>query len=164
MNCEQLSIQNLQLPISAEQERLKVRDFFGAMRELQRKRMPAYAAIISLHLVPNARNPMYLPLECKRVLARGWLLKLKSEWVRLNTHNACFINVEPFVNQPNQHADLIASYRKLEAEAKEKLELAIAAASKGPSAAKACNETAAKAKRRRDVAAAKLAKHGIDLP
>ena len=68
------------------------------------------------------------------------------------------------MNQPNPHAALIASYRKLEAEAKEKLAMAVIAASKGPSTAKACNETAAKAKRRRDVVAAKLAKHGVELP
>lgn len=67
------------------------------------------------------------------------------------------------MNQTNQHAALIASYHKLEADAKEKLAMAIFAASKGPATAKVCNETAAKAKRRRDVAAAKLAKHGVEL-
>lgn len=67
------------------------------------------------------------------------------------------------MNPTNQHAALIANFRKLEAQAKDKLAVAVAAVSKGPSTAKACNDTATKAQRRRDVAAAKLAKHGVQL-
>ena len=68
------------------------------------------------------------------------------------------------MNQSNPHAALIASYHKLEAQVQAKLAMAVLAASKGPSTAKACNGTAAKAKRRRDVVAAKLSRHGIELP
>lgn len=67
------------------------------------------------------------------------------------------------MNQPIEHAALIASYRKLEAEAKKKMVLAAAAAGKGPGAIKSTAETAEKAKRRRDVAAAQLAKLGVVL-
>ena len=60
------------------------------------------------------------------------------------------------MNQSNPHAALIASYHKLEAQVQAKLAMAVLAASKGPSTAKA--------KRRRDVVAAKLSRHGIELP
>nr|WP_301184148.1 hypothetical protein [Comamonas thiooxydans] len=59
---------------------------------------------------------------------------------------------------------MIASYRKLAAEAAKKAELVKAAASKGPKTIATVSETAAKAARRRDVMAARLAKLGIDLP
>lgn len=62
------------------------------------------------------------------------------------------------------HAELIASYRKLAAEAAKKAELVKAAAGKGPKTIATVSETAAKAARRRDVMAARLAKLGIDLP
>ena len=62
------------------------------------------------------------------------------------------------------HAELIASYRKLAAEATKKAELVKAAAGKGPKTIAAVSETAAKAARRRDVMGAKLAKLGIVLP
>lgn len=62
------------------------------------------------------------------------------------------------------HAELIASYRKLAAEAAKKAELIKAATGKGPKTIAAVSETAAKAARRRDVAAAKLAKLGVELP
>lgn len=67
------------------------------------------------------------------------------------------------MTQSIEHAELIATYRKLDAEAKKKMTMVVAAASKGPSAIKSTSETAAKAKRRRDVVAAKLAKLGVVL-
>jgi hypothetical protein len=67
------------------------------------------------------------------------------------------------VTQPIAHAELIASYRKVAAEAARKAELVKAAASKGPRTIATVSETAAKAARRRDVLAAKLAKLGVVL-
>ena len=62
------------------------------------------------------------------------------------------------------HAELIASYRKLAAEAAKTAALVKAAAGKGPKTIAAVSETAAKAARRRDVAAAKLTQLGVELP
>ncbi|BBL24333.1 MULTISPECIES: hypothetical protein [Comamonas] len=67
------------------------------------------------------------------------------------------------MTQPIAHAELIASYRKVAAEAARKAELVKAAASKGPRTIATVSETAAKAARRRDVLAAKLAKLGVVL-
>ncbi|RDI14876.1 MULTISPECIES: hypothetical protein [Comamonas] len=68
------------------------------------------------------------------------------------------------MTQAIAHAELIASYRKLAAEAAKKAELVKAAAGKGPKTIATVSETAAKAARRRDVMAARLARLGIDLP
>lgn len=68
------------------------------------------------------------------------------------------------MTQAIAHAELIASYRKLAAEAAKKAELVKAAAGKGPKTIATVSETAAKAARRRDVMAARLVKLGIDLP
>ena len=68
------------------------------------------------------------------------------------------------MTQAIAHAELIASYRKLAAEAAKKAELVKAAAGKGPKTIATVSGTAAKAARRRDVMAARLAKLGIDLP
>lgn len=68
------------------------------------------------------------------------------------------------MNQPIEHAELIASYKKVAAEAAKKASLILAASSKGPGVIKTVSETAAKAARRRDVIASKLAKLGIKLP
>lgn len=67
------------------------------------------------------------------------------------------------MNQPNPHAELIASYRKVAADAAKKTALIHMLATKGPQAIATASATAAKAMRRRDVLAAKLAKHGIVL-
>ncbi|MCT9812399.1 hypothetical protein N0K08_17285 [Acidovorax sp. Be4] len=67
------------------------------------------------------------------------------------------------MNQPIAHAELIASYRKVAAEAAKKAELIPAARSKGPGVIKSVTETASKAARRRDVLASKLAKLGVVL-
>ena len=68
------------------------------------------------------------------------------------------------MNQAAPHAELIASYRKLATEATKKADLVKAAAGKGPRTIATVTETAAKAARRRDVVAAKLAKLGVALP
>ncbi len=68
------------------------------------------------------------------------------------------------MTQAIAHAELIASYRKLAAEAAKKAELVKAAAGKGPKTIATVRETAAKAARRRDVMAARLAKLGVALP
>ncbi|BCX53628.1 MULTISPECIES: hypothetical protein [Comamonas] len=68
------------------------------------------------------------------------------------------------MTQAIAHAELIASYRKLAAEAAKKAALVKAAAGKGPKTIATVSETAAKAARRRDVMAARLAKLGVVLP
>ena len=68
------------------------------------------------------------------------------------------------MTQALAHAELIASYRKLAAEAAKKAELVKAAAGKGPKTIATVSETAAKAARRRDVMASRLAKLGVVLP
>ena len=65
------------------------------------------------------------------------------------------------MNQPIAHAELIASYRKVAAEAAKKAELIKASAGKGPRTIATVTETANKAARRRDVLASKLAKLGV---
>ena len=65
------------------------------------------------------------------------------------------------VTTDHEHAALLASYQKLVAEAAKKTDLVKAAAFKGPKAIATASETAAKAARRRDVMASKLAKLGI---
>lgn len=67
------------------------------------------------------------------------------------------------MNQPIAHAELIASYRKVAADAAKKAQLVAAAHAKGPAVIKSVTETASKAARRRDVLASKLAKLGVVL-
>ncbi|MBI1626140.1 hypothetical protein [Comamonas suwonensis] len=67
------------------------------------------------------------------------------------------------MTQPIAHAELIASYRKVAAEAAKKAELIKASAGKGPRTIATVTETANKAARRRDVLANKLAKLGVVL-
>ena len=61
------------------------------------------------------------------------------------------------------HAELIATFRKAQAEAAHKFGLIKAAANKGPKAIQAATETAAKAAKRRDAYAKKLSALGVDL-
>lgn len=63
-----------------------------------------------------------------------------------------------------EHAELVASYRKLVDEVAKKTTLAAAASRKGPKAYAAAYATATKAERRRDVVAAKLLALGVALP
>jgi len=67
------------------------------------------------------------------------------------------------VNQPVAHAELIATYKRAEADAAHKFGLIKAVATKGPKAIQAAVETAAKAAKRRDSYAGKLAELGVNL-
>jgi hypothetical protein len=62
---------------------------------------------------------------------------------------------------PQEYAALMASYQKLVAEVNQKTALVRIASLKGPQAMRAAMATAAKAERRRDVLAAKLAALGV---
>ena len=67
------------------------------------------------------------------------------------------------MNPSTAHAELIATYRRAQAEAAHKSGLIKAVATKGPKAIQAAVETAAKAAKRRDSYAKKLAILGVDL-
>lgn len=67
------------------------------------------------------------------------------------------------MNQPVAHAELIATYKRAEADAAHKFGLIKAVATKGPMAIQAAVETAAKAAKRRDSYARKLAGLGVKL-
>jgi hypothetical protein len=70
---------------------------------------------------------------------------------------------EVLVNQSVPHAELIASFRRAEADAAHKFGLIKAVAQKGPMAIQAAVATAAKAAKRRDSFAKKLNVLGVDL-
>lgn len=67
------------------------------------------------------------------------------------------------MNPTVAHAELIATYRRAEADAAHKFGLIKAAAPKGPKAIQAATETAAKAAKRRDSFAKKLDALGVSL-
>jgi len=67
------------------------------------------------------------------------------------------------VNQSVAHAELIASFKRAEADADHKSGLIKAVAKKGPKAIQAAVETAAKAAKRRDAYAKKLDAVGVGL-
>ena len=67
------------------------------------------------------------------------------------------------MNQSLAHAELIAAFRRAEAEAVHKFGLIKAVANKGPKAIATATEVAAKATKRRDSFAKKLADLGVDL-
>lgn len=67
------------------------------------------------------------------------------------------------MNQPVAHAELIAKYRRAEADATHKLGLIKVAGSKGLKAIQTATDTAAKAAKRRDAFAAKLGQLGVDV-
>jgi enoyl-CoA hydratase/carnithine racemase len=67
------------------------------------------------------------------------------------------------VNQSLAHAELIATFRRAQADAAHKLGLIKAAGKKGPKAIQAAAETAAKAAKRRDSYAQKLNLLGVSL-
>jgi len=67
------------------------------------------------------------------------------------------------VNQPLAHAELIATYRRAEAEAAHKYGLIKVVEKKGPKAIQTAIDTAAKAAKRRDSYAKKLAELGVVL-
>jgi enoyl-CoA hydratase/carnithine racemase len=68
------------------------------------------------------------------------------------------------VNQHVAHAQLIATYKRAQADAAHKQGLIKAVAAKGPKAIQAAVDTAAKAAKRRDGYAQKLAELGVVLP
>jgi hypothetical protein len=67
------------------------------------------------------------------------------------------------VNSSVAHAELLATFRRAQADAAHKLALIKAAANKGPKAIQAAMEAAAKAVKRRDAYATKLDNLGVDL-
>lgn len=67
------------------------------------------------------------------------------------------------MNPSVAHAELIATFKRAEADAAHKFGLIKAAANKGPKAVQAAAETAAKAAKRRDSYAKKLATLGVSL-
>ncbi len=67
------------------------------------------------------------------------------------------------MNQSVAHAELIASFRRAEADAAHKFGLIKAVEKKGPKAIQAAVETAAKAAKRRDSYAKKLNVLGVSL-
>lgn len=67
------------------------------------------------------------------------------------------------VTQPTTHPELLATYRRAQADAAHKHGLIKLVANKGPRAIQAAVETAAKAAKRRDSYARKLADLGVHL-
>ncbi len=67
------------------------------------------------------------------------------------------------MNPSDAHTDLIAAFRRAQAEATHKFGLIKAVANKGPKAIQVATETAAKAAKRRDSYAKKLNALGVDL-
>ncbi|MES2581252.1 MAG: hypothetical protein V4627_00925 [Pseudomonadota bacterium] len=67
------------------------------------------------------------------------------------------------MNARAAHADLIAAYRRAQADADHKAGLVKVVAQKGPKAIQAAVETAAKAAKRRDAFAKKLHVLGVEL-
>jgi len=70
--------------------------------------------------------------------------------------------MEATVNPPIAHAELIATFKRAEADADHKFGLIKAAANKGPKAIQAATEAAAKAAKRRDSYAKKLEILGVN--
>ena len=67
------------------------------------------------------------------------------------------------MNPTHAHAELIATFKRAQADAAHKSGLITAAALKGPKAVQAATETAAKAIKRRDAYAKKLDALGVSL-
>ena len=67
------------------------------------------------------------------------------------------------MNPSVAHAELIATFKRAQADAAHKFGLIQAAAKKGPKAIQAATETAAKAAKRRDAYAKKLQTLGVSL-
>jgi mannosyltransferase OCH1-like enzyme len=85
----------------------------------------------------------------------------KHRWTKSAENNA--LDNEAPVHHSAPHADLLATYRRAEAEAAHKFGLIQAAAKKGPVAIQKATETATKAAKRRDSYAKKLTALGVDL-
>jgi hypothetical protein len=96
---------------------------------------------------PNISNPIAATRRQK-----------KSTWK--SAENSALEN-KVLVNQSLAHAELIAAFRRAEAEAAHKFGLIKAVEKKGPKAIQAAVETAAKAAKRRDSYAKKLNTLGL---
>ena len=111
------------------------------------------------------------PLGCRpyplgvRVVAfassRGFAGARRAWKIRRKWH---FSQWKAPVNQHVAHAQLIATYKRAQADAAHKQGLIKAVAAKGPKAIQAAVDTAAKAAKRRDGYAQKLAELGVALP
>ena len=88
--------------------------------------------------------------------------RLQGLSARKSAENSDLDN-EVFVNPSVAHAELIATYRRAEADAAHKFGLIKAIEKKGPKAVQAAIETAAKAAKRRDSYAKKLNVLGVFL-
>jgi hypothetical protein len=73
------------------------------------------------------------------------------------------LEIEVSVNLPVAHAELLAAFRRAQADAEHKSGLIQVVAKKGPKAIQAAMETAVKAEKRRDSFAKKLTALGVDL-
>ena len=73
-------------------------------------------------------------------------------------------NIEVSVNPLHPHAALIAAFQRAQADAAHKFSLIQVVAKKGPTAIQSAIETAAKAAKRRDSYAKKLAALGVVVP
>ena len=73
------------------------------------------------------------------------------------------LDKEVLVNPSSAHAELIATFKRAEADAAHKFGLIKAAEKKGPKAIQTAVETAAKAAKRRDSFAKKLGVLGVSL-
>ena len=78
--------------------------------------------------------------------------------------NSTLANEKPPVNQHVTHTQLIATFKRAQTDAAHKQGLIKAVAAKGPKAIQAAVDTAAKAAKRRDGYAQKLAELGVVLP
>ena len=75
----------------------------------------------------------------------------------------CALDNEALVNPSPAHAELIATFKRAEADAAHKFGLIKAAEKKGPKAIQTAIDTAAKATKRRDSFAKKLEALGVNL-
>jgi hypothetical protein len=80
----------------------------------------------------------------------------------ISGENSALLTEVP-VNQPIAHAQLIAAFKRAQADAAHKSGLIQVVAKKGPKAIQTATETAAKAEKRRDSFAKKLAALGVEL-
>lgn len=88
--------------------------------------------------------------------------RLQRQATQKSAENGAFEN-ETFVNQPLAHAELIATFRRAQADAAHKFGLIKAVEKKGPKAIQAAMDTAAKAAKRRDSYAKSLKALGVNL-
>ncbi len=104
--------------------------------------------------------------SCARPL---WSISGQCPWQGLRfadsvkAQKIAMIDNKALVNQSHPHAELIAAFKRAEADAAHKFGLIKAVANKGPKAIQAAAETATKAAKRRDSYAKKLAHLGVDL-